>query len=122
MQLAVVVTQDRFQEDLRSPSGQLTYCVSSRSQRCLLGMSGPHTRALSPDPGIAQARLETGELGPSQGGVEAFPENVFRLSQSRWGAVIPYRATAAAGEEAQVPPHQKGGQGGQAGPVTKAKA
>lgn len=83
---------------------------------------GPHTRALSPDPGIAQARLETGKLGPRQGGVEASPENVFRLSQSRLGAVIAFKATTAAGEEAQVPPHQKRGQGGQAGPVTEAKA
>lgn len=31
-------------------------------------------------------------------------------------------AAAAAGEEAQVPPHQKRGQGGQAEPVTKATA
>lgn len=84
-------------------------------------MSGPHTRVLSPDPGtsIACAMLEPGKLGPRQGGVKSSPEHVFRLSQSRWGAVIAHMVTAAAGEEAQVPPHQKGGQGG---PVTKSKA
>ena len=73
-------------------------------------MSGPHTRALSPDPGIAIACAmpKPGKLGPRQGGVEASPENVFRLSQSRWGAGIAHVATAAAGEEAQVPPHQRG--------------
>ena len=61
-------------------------------------MSGPHTRALSPDPGIAIACAmpKPGKLGPRQGGVEASPENVFRLSQSRWGAGIAHVATAAA--------------------------
>jgi hypothetical protein len=80
-------------------------------------MSGPHTRALSPDPGIAIACAmpKPGKLGPRQGGVEASPENVFRLSQSRWGAGIAHVATAAAGEEAQVPPHQRGPREGRQG-------
>lgn len=80
-------------------------------------MSGPHTRALSPDPGIAMACAmpEPGKLGPRQRGVEASPENVFRLSQSRWGAAITHVATAAAGEETQVPPHQRGARKGRQG-------
>lgn len=75
------------------------------SQNCLLGVSGPHTWALSPGPGIAQARPKPGKLGPGLGGVEAAPEDVCRVSQSRWGAVVAHMATAAAAEEAQVPPH-----------------
>lgn len=80
----------------------------------------PHTRALSPDPGIAIACAmpEPGKLGPRQGGgVEASPESVFRLSQSRWGAAITHVATAAAaaGEETQVPPHQSGARKGRQG-------
>lgn len=115
VQLAAVATQDRIQEDSQSPSGQLAHCVSSRFQHCLLGMSGPHTRALSPDPGIAQARLETGKLGPRQGGVEASPENVFRLSQSRWGAVTAYRPQQQQGRRLRSLPTRREAREGRQG-------
>lgn len=74
-------------------------------------MSGPHTRALSPDPGIAQARLETGKLGPRQGGVGASPENVFRLSQSRWGAVIAYHNSSRGGGSGPLPTRREAREG-----------
>lgn len=55
----------------------------------------PHTRALSPGPHIGQAKPKTRKLGLRQGGVEATPENVCKVSQRRWGAVIAHKATWA---------------------------
>lgn len=79
----------------------------------------PHTRALSPDPGIAIACAmpEPGKLGPRQGGgVEASPE-CFQAESEQVGAAITHVATAAAaaGEETQVPPHQSGARKGRQG-------